>query len=541
MSNPVVAHTFDFVRVYLSTRTSGAPGSGVWTDPVIIFDGTSYPALAECRTFSAGSLLSGDPYGIVGEDQDRDLMFLGDGSPAVPTVITYPGQIGPIKASGYWDLSQGAIYFDGSYYLPFFGGGALPLVILTSTDGVLWTECDALNEPLAADGAIVAMQRVDDSLYFFISLDNSDTNWSILPFSMTTKTYGAPFAPVTMAIDSLGSNVGTTLWGNGLLIFPNGDAAIVYGVFPLAIFCRIWVQATDTWGAPIALSGQGIGTVVMDPSFAGFHVLTYVNGGSPKGSAVNYQFVAYPSGTVTTVLNAIPAPVAPGDGVGHSSIQNGILFVPRDDGADFTNAVWAATLPVSAFLEEPLPVPPQEEGRVNGVTFNSDGSGYVVGDHIQIDGGALPAILAVSVTGAGGSVIGGTIFSAGAGYSIGSGSPTTAITGIGTGATVNITVVTGKGPSCAYMMFPNGYSLTITPLSLACPVGGGTATVGVPYSKFLVRTGGVAPFTFAFISGQASWMTLDSATGEITGTPDVAGTINYSAMVRDSLGDVATT
>ena len=117
MANPVAAHTFDFIRVYLSTRTGGAPGSGVWTDPVILFDGTLSPGtIPKCSTFSAGGLVPGDPYGIVGnsEDANNALAFLGDGSPTVPTIISYAGQAGPIVSSDYWDTSRGAFYYGGS-------------------------------------------------------------------------------------------------------------------------------------------------------------------------------------------------------------------------------------------------------------------------------------------------------------------------------------------------------------------------------------------------------------------------------------------
>ncbi len=37
------------------------------------------------------------------------------------------------------------------------------------------------------------------------------------------------------------------------------------------------------------------------------------------------------------------------------------------------------------------------------------------------------------------------------------------------------------------------------PLSLACPVGGDTAAVGVPYDEFLIAGGGTPPYTFEII------------------------------------------
>jgi hypothetical protein len=38
-----------------------------------------------------------------------------------------------------------------------------------------------------------------------------------------------------------------------------------------------------------------------------------------------------------------------------------------------------------------------------------------------------------------------------------------------------------------------------SPPSVACPVGGNTATVGVPYSAQVVATGGTPPYTFRLL------------------------------------------
>lgn len=76
-------------------------------------------------------------------------------------------------------------------------------------------------------------------------------------------------------------------------------------------------------------------------------------------------------------------------------------------------------------------------------------------------------------------------------------------------------------------------------LILTCPVGGGTATLGSPYTATLSASGGTAPYTYS-ISGGPSWLLLDPVTGILSGTPNLVGTFSYTATVTDSLGATAT-
>jgi hypothetical protein len=234
-------------------------------------------------------------------------------------------------------------------------------------------------------------------------------------------------------------------------------------------------------------------------------------------------------------------------------------------------------------------------GGIGAFTSVALGTGYAINDTGTINGGSTPAPYTVTSVGAGGSVTGLTV-GLGAGYSVASNVATTrggAQPGVGTGLQINITEVTGgatlditavvngvpstialdgfqgggyapgtntttrggsqpgvgsglqfpiltvgpKGPSCMYMMFPNGYSL---PLALACPSGSTTLTVGVPYSGALIVTGGMPPYTFAIIAGALPpGLTLNPSTGIISGTPTIVGTFTYTAQVTDANGTTA--
>jgi hypothetical protein len=90
---------------------------------------------------------------------------------------------------------------------------------------------------------------------------------------------------------------------------------------------------------------------------------------------------------------------------------------------------------------------------------------------------------------------------------------------------------------------PNGPVPTVTPpvtIVISCPVAPLTATVGVPYtSDAPVVTGDTPPDTFVLLTGP-SWMTIDSSTGVVSGTPDAEGAVTYTIQVTDSLGNTAT-
>lgn len=84
-------------------------------------------------------------------------------------------------------------------------------------------------------------------------------------------------------------------------------------------------------------------------------------------------------------------------------------------------------------------------------------------------------------------------------------------------------------------------SPTLNTVTLACPVGGGSAMVGTPYSSQLVSTGGVDPKVYTIVSGALPFgLTLNPDTGIISGTPETSGTFSYTVKVTDAAGATAT-
>ena len=67
------------------------------------------------------------------------------------------------------------------------------------------------------------------------------------------------------------------------------------------------------------------------------------------------------------------------------------------------------------------------------------------------------------------------------------------------------------------------------------------ATLGAAYSATLAASGGTPPYTWAVSSGSLpAGLSLNAATGAITGTPVAAGTFSFTAQVTDSAGQTAT-
>ena len=94
----------------------------------------------------------------------------------------------------------------------------------------------------------------------------------------------------------------------------------------------------------------------------------------------------------------------------------------------------------------------------------------------------------------------------------------------------------GRSVSCALSAAPPPPSPSITTTSLA------DATRTQSYSQSLAATGGTPPYTWALASGSLpAGLSLDSASGAITGTPSAAsGEYPFTARVTDSVSQSAT-
>ncbi len=188
-------------------------------------------------------------------------------------------------------------------------------------------------------------------------------------------------------------------------------------------------------------------------------------------------------------------------------------FTVQITDANSQTATQATSITVSAGVSTTFPAPP---GAIVGTPYS---------DTLTATGGTPPYTWSVN---AGSLPPGLTLTSAG----VLAGTPTTAgsytfsvnVTDKNNGiATTSITLVVGRRPD---------------PQLPGPAVRGG---VGTAYTDTLTATGGTAPYTWSVSAGTLpAGITLNPSTGVLSGTPTVAGTVNFTIRVTDSGSQAAT-
>ncbi len=107
------------------------------------------------------------------------------------------------------------------------------------------------------------------------------------------------------------------------------------------------------------------------------------------------------------------------------------------------------------------------------------------------------------------------------------GTPTTAAT-----SNFTITATDGLGATGA-----RAYSVTVNAAIAVNPATMPTAMLGAAYSQTVVATGGTGSYVFTVSAGSLpAGLTLNAATGVISGTPTTAATSNFTITATDGVG-----
>jgi hypothetical protein len=109
--------------------------------------------------------------------------------------------------------------------------------------------------------------------------------------------------------------------------------------------------------------------------------------------------------------------------------------------------------------------------------------------------------------------------------------------GLATGVSAGSTTISATlaGVTGSTILTVQAAPLAITTASLA------TGTVSVAYSATLAASGGTLPYTWSVASGALpAGLTLNAASGAITGTPTTAGSFSFTAKVTDAGSPVQT-
>ncbi|HEY1070305.1 MAG TPA: putative Ig domain-containing protein [Thermomonas sp.] len=302
-----------------------------------------------------------------------------------------------------------------------------------------------------------------------------------------------------------------------------------------------FVNVTNVINA-VVVDGQGVGTIANDDPLPSLSIndVTVVEGDSGTTNAVFTVTLSAASGQTVTVnyASADGTATQPAD---YTNTSGTLTFTPGQTTRTITVPVIGETVPeanetffvnlnsatnatisdnqgIGTITNDDVPVTLSPATVPNGTVATAysqtiTASGGVAPYSFVMVSGVLPAGLAVSAAG------------------VLSGTPTS-------GGTFNFTISAfDSSPFPGPFSGSQTYTLTIAPPTITLPattLAGGT--LGAGYSASITAAaGGTSPYGYAVTAGALpGGLTLNPATGAITGTPSAIGTFNFSITATDS-------
>ena len=302
-----------------------------------------------------------------------------------------------------------------------------------------------------------------------------------------------------------------------------------------------FVNVTNVTNAVVG-DGQGVGTIVNDdpaPSLS-INDATVTEGNAGTVNAVFTVTLSAASGQTVTVNYATADGTAtqPAD---YTNTSGTLTFTPGATTQTITVPVIGETVPEA---NETFFV--NLSGAVNATIADNQGVGTITNDDVPvtvnpatIPNATVATAYSQTLTASGGTAPYGFAVTAGAlpaGLTLSSGG---ILSGTSTaGGTFNFTVTaTDSSGLPGPFSGSRAYTLVVNPATVvlpATPLAGGT--LGAAYSAAITpASGGTAPYTYAVTAGALpGGLTLNAATGAITGTPSALGTFNFAITATDS-------
>lgn len=322
--------------------------------------------------------------------------------------------------------------------------------------------------------------------------------------------------------------------------YPGSDL----GAGPYAAWCGAWysslVQQTGTPGAPVLSTYSPSVPVGMKPRVPGntLNMVNYILN-HKTGSVQDVQDAIWLIMVGSTDLAGPASPTAVA--LANDARTNGAAYVPSAFGK---MAVFYVTGPQTLagdyqtasnqlqtlLLEVDVPLANNTNPAL-ACASSSGQAGTAYSSALVANGGISPYVFSVS----GGTLPPGLFLNASNG----------AITGVPSTSgsySYTATAVDSSGNSATNTV-STACSITIsqpaTPLTLVCQANL-TGQVGVAYSSALVASGGTGHYTYSLAAGSylPSGLTLNAATGFISGLPTAPGSVNFTGKVTDT-GDTA--
>ena len=302
-----------------------------------------------------------------------------------------------------------------------------------------------------------------------------------------------------------------------------------------------FVNVTNVTNA-VVVDGQGVGTIANDDPLPSLSIndVVVTEGNSGTTNAVFTVTLSAASGQTVTVNYATADGTAtqPAD---YTNTSGTLTFTPGQTTRTITVPVIGETVPEA---NETFFV--NLNSATNATISDNQGVGTITNDDVPVTispatvpNGAIATAYSQTLTASGG--VGPYSFSVSAGAlpagltlssgGVLSGTPTA-------GGSFNFTVTaTDSSPFPGPFSGSQAYTLTVAPPTITLPattLAGGT--LGAAYSASISpASGGTAPYAYAVTAGALpGGLTLNAATGAITGTPSALGTFNFSITATDS-------